>query len=134
MLFHFTVDDVISREVDGTTYYDVYITVEDIVDPGTNYNWTDIEISLSDPDVGRFINETPDDMTWFPGNTTDIRFFYDEYSGHVIWMDPLDQIIITHLTEDNQGNRCGIEYKDLGGGWFDLPDDFAGSLNKFQMH
>jgi hypothetical protein len=125
VLFEFKIDDVKSREIEGTTYYDIYITVEEIVKPENHYNWTDIEISLSNPDVGVFIETNPGDMTWFPGNTTDIQFFYDDFSGHAIWMDPLDQIIITHLTEENQGNRCGIEYKDEGGGWFDLPDDFT---------
>lgn len=126
LLFELTIDDIMSREVEGTVYYDVYITIENILYTEIIYNWTELEVKVSDRETGFIAQGTPQEMAMFPGSSTDIQFFYQEYSGHVIWADPLDQIIVTYLTEDNEGDAIGLTYDDEGGAWVDLPEDLSG--------
>lgn len=127
--FALVIEDIEMREVGGTQYYDVFITVDEILFNEIEYNWTDVELTLRDPDFNMIANGIPNDMTWFPGNSTEIQFWYDELSGHIIWVDPLDQIVISYLTIDNQGHRLGIKYLDIGGCWIDLPDNFTDYLD-----
>lgn len=123
--FTLILDDMVSRDQEGETVWDAIITIDEIDPYDMDYTWRMITISVRIGSYTDIPGATPNKYEGEPSRFGGIAFWYDEWSGNPESADPMDQIVITSITEEYLNALVIINYRGESSGSFYLPEEFT---------
>jgi hypothetical protein len=118
-------ENINSRDVDGTTYYDILISVDRINPISYESLWMNIKVWMEDGDGHSPTSDEyiPEKYDYAPRNEPTI--FYEEVTGFPDQINEMDAFTLTGLDESYEDGQFFVYYGGHDAGSIRLPEDFS---------